>query len=66
MLDLYTAQIMASNAQRRHYDGVRLDGRLIAKPSRWRSLVAALFTHSAPATGHTRRGLGPVAAARQA
>jgi hypothetical protein len=63
MLYLYTAQIMASEAQRRHLDGVRLDGRVTDKPLRWWSFVAALFTHSAAATDHARTGLGRVAAA---
>ena len=54
MLHLYTAQVMASEAQRRHIDGVRLDGRINDKPSRWRTVVAALFTRSAPATANAR------------
>jgi hypothetical protein len=60
---MYTAQIMASEAQRRHFDSVRLDGRVTDKPSRWRLFVAALFTHTAPATDLARTGLGRVAAA---
>jgi|SoimicmetaTmtHMA_FD_contig_41_9377115_length_290_multi_1_in_0_out_0_1 hypothetical protein len=63
MLYLYTAQVMASEAQRRHLDGVRLDGPITNKPSRWQSLVAALFTRSTPATGHARTRLNRVAAA---
>ena len=63
MLYLYTAQVMAAEAQRRHIDGVRLDGRVIDKPSLWRSLVTALFTRAAPATDHARAGLDRLAAA---
>ena len=63
MLYLFTAQIMASEAQRRHIDGVRLDGPVTDRSSRWRSLVAALFTRSAPAAGRTRTRLGRLAAA---
>jgi len=63
MLYLYAAQVMASEAQRRHFDGVRLDGRVTDKPSRWRSLVAALFTRSAPATEHARTRLDHLATA---
>jgi hypothetical protein len=63
MLYLFTAQIMASEAQRRHIDGVRLDGPVTNKPSRWRSFVTALFSRSAPANDHARIRLGRVAAA---
>jgi hypothetical protein len=63
MLYLLTAQLMASEAQRRHIDGVRLDGPVTDRSSRWRSLVAALFTWSTPATGRTRTRLGRLAAA---
>ncbi len=63
MLYLYTAQIMASEAQRRHIDGVRLDGPVTNKPSRWRAFVAALFSRSAPANHHARIRLDRVAAA---
>lgn len=63
MYELFTAQIIAAEAMRRHIDGVRFDGPVIDKPSRWRSFVAALFTRSAPATGHPRTGFGRVAAA---
>ena len=63
MLYLYTAQVMASEAQRRHLDAVRLDGRVTDKPSLWRSLVSALFTRSAPATDHARARLDRLAAA---
>ena len=63
MLYLYTAQIMASEAQRRHFDGVRLDGPVTSNPSSWRSLVAALFTRSTPAADHARPWAGRVAAA---
>jgi hypothetical protein len=63
MLYLYTAQVMASEAQRRHFDGVRLDGTVTDKPARWRSFVTALFTRSAPAADHARTRLGRVAAA---
>ena len=51
MLYLYTAHVLATQAQRRHFEGVRLDGHVFDKPSVWRSFVAAVFTHSAPATG---------------
>ena len=63
MLELFTAQIMAAEAQRRHIDGVRLDGPVTDKPSRWRSFVAALFTRSAPTTDHARARLDRLAAA---
>ena len=63
MLYLYTAQVLASEAQRRHIDGVRLDGPVIEKPSRWRSFVAALFTRSVPAADPVQTRLGRVAAA---
>lgn len=63
MMYLYTAQVMASRAQRRHFDGVRLDGRITDGPSRWRSMVAALFTRSAPATDHSRARADRLAAA---
>ena len=63
MLYLYTAQVVASEALRRHVDGVRLDGPVVDKPSRWRSFVAALFTRSAPATDPVQTRLGRVAAA---
>ena len=63
MLYLYTAQVMASDAQRRHFDGARLDGPVTDKPSRWRSFVAARFTRSAPATDHVQTRLGRVAEA---
>jgi hypothetical protein len=62
MLYLFTAQIMASEAQRRHIDGVRLDGPVTNKPSRWRSFVTALFSRSAPANDHARIRLGRAAA----
>jgi hypothetical protein len=58
MLPLYTASVLASGAQRRVYDGVRLDGRVVGKPSLWRTVFAALFARpraSAPRpTGRTR------------
>jgi hypothetical protein len=63
MLYLYTAQIMATEAQRRHFDGVRLDGRVTDKPSLWQSMVAALFTRSAPAANHHRTRADRLAAA---
>jgi hypothetical protein len=63
MLYLYTAQIMAAEAQRRHIDGIRLDGPVTNKPARWRSFVTALFPRSAPANDHARVRLGRVAAA---
>ena len=63
MLYLYTTQFMATEAQRRHLDGVRLDGPVTDKSSRWSSLVAALFNRSTPATERTRTRLGRVAAA---
>jgi hypothetical protein len=63
MLYLFTAQIMASEAQRRHIDGVRLDGPVTNKPSHWRSLVAALFSRSAHPINHARIRLNRVAAA---
>ena len=63
MLYVYTAQFMASEAQRRHLDGVRLDGPVTDRPSRLRSLLSALFTRSAPATGRARTRLGGVATA---
>jgi hypothetical protein len=63
MLYLYTAQFMASEAQRRHFDGVRLDGHVANKPSRWQTMVAAMFTRSTPATDRARTRLGRVAAA---
>ena len=63
MLELFTAQLIAAEAQRRHIDGVRLDRPVAHKPSRWRSFVAALFTRSAPTAGRARTRLGRVAAA---
>ena len=63
MLYLYTAQMVAAEAQRRHIDGVRLDGHVTNKPSRWRSFVSVLFSRSAPANDHARVRLGRVAAA---
>jgi hypothetical protein len=63
MFELFTAQIIAAEAMRRHIDGARFDGPVIEKPSRWRSFVAALFTRSVPATEHPSTGLGRPAAA---
>ncbi len=63
MYELFTAQIIAAEAQRRHINGVRLDGPVSDKPSRWRSFVAALFTRSAPATDRARTLPGRIATA---
>jgi hypothetical protein len=63
MLYLCTAQIMASEAQRRHIDGVRLDGPVANEPSGWRSFVTALFSRSTHATDSARIRLDRVAAA---
>ena len=63
MLYLYTAHVLASQAQRRHFDGVRLDGRVTDKPALWRSLVATVFTRSAPATARAQARLPRLAAA---
>ena len=62
MLDLFIAQIIAAEAQRRHIDGVRLD-RPVSKPSRWRSFVAALFTRSDRPAIRARTRLGRVVTA---
>ena len=63
MLELFTAQIMAAEAQRRHIDGVRLDGPVTDRRSRWQSIVAALFARSGAATDSVPTGLGRLAAA---
>jgi len=51
MLFVPTAQIMAANAQQRHYAGVRYDGPVVDGPvesdrPRWRTFTAALFPRS--------------------
>ncbi len=58
MLPVYTTNYLASQAQRRHFDGVRLDGRVTDKPSLWRSMVTALFSRSAPVTNRRPARLG--------
>ena len=63
MLEMFAAQIMAAERQRRYFHGVRLDGPVADKPSRWRSFVAALFTRSAAPGIRIPTGLGRVAAA---